>query len=409
MKLLIILLFLFIYTFGLSQLLGNNTLYTTKKDTSSVFINFSTDAYYGSNIFNNAFIDKFINGGFIDENQKTEALDKAKNLNHMGGELNVSLSYSNAKNHLFKNFGFYTELSYNYNLGTQFTKDLYQLVFHGNKELAEQETVLSPSAFYLRDANRFSFGLNKNNQLKVGLTISTFNNNTGAELTRGQFYTDANGTELTLAIEGDYFSVDTNKSVRFLSDNAVGVGLDFETVFKLKEDENSQKIYVGVKNIGLLIHQNAYQISAKREYSYKGIEVTDLSNISSELLTSESIQDSLGVETKIENNNSLLPFEIYFFQTPSYNKPLELIYGFRYRNESAYKAFLYAGGNVKINNKTSASTYVSHGGYANFQWGLSSQAHLDQLQIGLNTNNILGFFSEKAFGKSLGVSLTYLL
>ena len=409
MKQLIVIFLGFNSLLGFSQQLGNNTLYNSSKDTSSIFINFCSDAYYGSSIFNNEFIDKFISGGFINETQKSEALEKAKRLNHIGGELNVSLSYSNSKNYLFKNFGFYTALSYNYNLGSQFTKDLYQLVLHGNKGLEAQETILSPSAFYLRDANRFSFGLNRNNLLKIGLTVSSFNNNTGAELIRGQFYTDSNGNELTIDIEGNYFSVDTSKSVRFLSNNAVGVGLDFETVFKLKENQHSQKIYVGVKNVGVLIHQNAYQVSARREYSYKGIEVSSLSNISTGLLTSESIQDSLGIETKTENRTSLLPFEIYFFQTPSYHKRLELIYGFRYRNESAYKAFLYAGGSVKINNKASASTYVSHGGYANFQWGLSSQAHLNQLNIGLNTNNILGFFSNKAYGKSLGISLTYLL
>ena len=86
-----------------------------------------------------------------------------------------------------------------------------------------------------------------------------------------------------------------------------------------------------------------------------------------------------------------------------------MIYGFRYKNESAYKAFLYAGGNVKINNNWSSSTYLSHGGYANFQWGLSSQVHLDHLSLGVNTNNVLGFFSNKAFGKSVGLSLTYIL
>jgi hypothetical protein len=409
MKLLITISFCLFYFLSLGQQLGNNTLYTSKKDTSSVFISLSSEGYYASSIFNNEFIDKFINGGFIDEKLKEEALSKAKQLNHIGGEFNVALNYSNPKSYLFKNWGFYTGLSYNYNLGTQFTGDLYQLIFHGNKGLESKEAVLSPSAFYLRDANQFSFGLNKKNQLKIGLTFSSFNNNTGAELTKGQLYTEANGAELTIDVEGNYFGVDTNKSVQFLSNNAIGIGLDFETTLKLKENENSQKIYVGVKNIGVLIHQNAYQISAKRNYSFKGIEVDNLSNISTGLLTSESIQDSLGIETKIESRTTLLPFEIYFFQAPSYNKRLEVIYGFRYRNESAYKAFLYAGGNVKINNKVSASTYISHGGYTNLQWGLSSQVRLNDLYVGLNTNNVLGFFSKKAFGKALGISLTYLL
>lgn len=409
MRFLIIISLSFVCIFTYSQQLGNNTYYSGPKDTSSVYLNLSAEGYYSSNIFNNEFTNNFINGGFIDEELKNNALDKTRRLNHIGGELNVTLNYSNTKNHLFKNFGFYTGLSYNYSLGTQFTKDLYQLVFYGNKELEAKEAILSPSAFYLRDANRFSFGLNKNNQLKVGLTISSFNNNTGAELIKSKFYTDTNGSALTIDIEGSYFGVDTSKSIKPLSNNAVGIGLDFETTLKLNESETGQKIYVGVKNIGILMHQNSYQISAKRTYTYNGIEVDNLKNISTSLLTSESIKDTLGIETKTENTTSLLPFEIYFFQVPSYLKRIELIYGFRYRNESAYKAFMYAGGNVKINNKTSASTYVSHGGYTNFQWGLSTQVHLEKLQLGVNTNNILGFISKKAYGKSLGISLTYLL
>ena len=321
----------------------------------------------------------------------------------------MSVNYSNTKNYLFKNWGFYTGLSYNYSLGTQFTKDVYELVFFGNKNLENQEAILSPSAYYLRDANRFSFGLNKKNELKVGLTVSSFNNNSGAELTKGKFYTDTNGVELTLEVQGSYFGVDTNKTIKNWSNNAIGIGVDFETVFKLREEAGAQRIHVGVKNVGILIHQNAYQISARRNYTYEGVEVSSLSTISTGLLTSESIQDSIGIETVIENRTSLLPFEIYFFQVPTFTKRIEMIYGFRYKNESAYKAFLYAGGNVKINNHWSSSTYLSHGGYADFQWGLSSQVHLDHLSLGVNTNNVLGFISKKAFGKSVGLSLTYIL
>jgi hypothetical protein len=394
---------------SIGQQLGNNTFYLSGKDTSSIVLNFSSEAYYGSSIFNNQFTDRFINGGFIDESLKAKALSKAKRLNHLGGEFDISINYSNTKNYLFNNWGFYTGLSYNYSLGTQFTKGIYQLTFHGNKDLETQEAILSPSAYYLRDANRFSFGLNKNNELKVGLTISSFNNNSGAELTKGKLYTDTNGVELVLEIEGNYFGVDTNKSVKNWSNNAIGFGIDFETVFKLKEEEGAQRIHLGVKNVGVLIHQNAYQISARRNYAFQGVEVSSLSNIGTGLLTSESIQDSLGVETIIENRTTLLPFEIYFFQVPSFTKRVEMIYGFRYKNESAYKAFLYAGGNVKLNNSWSTATYLSHGGYADFQWGLSSQVHLTHLNLGLNTNNVLGFFSKKAFGKSVGLSLTYIL
>ena len=400
MKILFSILFIVVCFISNGQQLGNNTFYLSGKDSSSIVLNFSSEGYYGSSIFNNQFTGKFINGGFIDANLKNDALSKAKRLNHLGGEFDVSVNYSNTKNYLFKTWGFYTGFSYNYSLGTQFTKDVYQLVFHGNKDLEAQDAILSPSAYYLRDANRFSFGLNKNNELKIGLTISSYNNNSGAELTKGKLYTDTNGVELTLEIDGTSFGVDTNKTIKNWSNNAMGIGIDFETVFKLKEEAGAQRIHVGVKNVGILIHQNAYQVSARRNYTYQGVEISSLSVISSGLLTSESLQDSIGVETIIENRTTLLPF---------FTKRVEMIYGFRYKNESAYKAFLYAGGNVKINNHWSTATYLSHGGYADFQWGLSTQVHLTHLNLGLNTNNILGFFSKKAFGKSVGLSLTYIL
>lgn len=403
----IVFMFLSLNTF--SQQLGNNSLYTAASDSSISFLNVTATGYYGSSVFNNQMLDKFIYGGFVDEELKNKALKKAKRLNYLGAELGAEIYYTDTKNKLFKDWGYYVGLSYHYDLGTQFSKDAYQLVFYGNKILENQEAKLAPSAFYLRDFNQFSFGLNKNNQFKVGLTLSSFNNNTGAEITEGSFYTDTNGNYLSVDIQGEYYAVDTNSSVRFLSNNAMGVGVDFETSFALKENNEGQKIILGVKNIGVLVQQNTYQVSANTSYSYNGVEINSLKNIGEGLLSANSLQDSLGIETKTENRTSLLPFEIYFFQLPSYKKRVELIYGFRFKYESAYNAFLYAGGNVKLNNQFSASTFVSHGGYSNFQWGLSTQAHFKKMYLGVNTNNILGFVSKKAFGKSLGINLTYLL
>jgi len=407
MKLLISIAFILFGATLVGQQLGNNTLYSPNLDSTASYLNISTSGYYSSNIFDNAFVDKLAFGGFISDEEKNNAFARTKNVNHAGGELNLAVEYSTTKVYLVKDFGFYTHLSYNNSLGAQFTRDLYQLALFGNTSLAQQEAVLSPSAFYLRDANQFSFGLNKNNQLKVGLTLSSFNNNTGAKLNRGSFFTDTINNTLTLDIEGDYFAVDTNNSVNFFSNNAVGIGIDLETVLKLKE--KGQNIHLGVRNVGVLVHKNAYQINARGDYTYKGTAVNSFKNIGENLLTQQAAQDSIGITTKTETRTSLLPFEIYFFQVPTYKKRMELIYGFRYKNESAYKAFLYLGGNLKINNAAHLSTFISHGGYTNFQWGVSAQAHLKKMYLGVNSNNILGFFSNKAFGQSLGLSLTYLL
>ncbi len=392
-----------------AQQLGNNSVYTMGKDTANIFIAVNAGGYYSSSIFNNQMMDKFIYGGFVDETLKNKALKKAKRVNYLGAELSSEIYYSNTQNLLFKDWGFYVGLSYHYNIGTQFTNDAYQLIFYGNKILENQKATLSPSAFYLRDVNQFSFGLNKKNKHKIGVTLSSFNNNTGAEIIDGTFYTGTNGNYLEVDIDGSYYAVDTNSSIKFLANNAMGIGIDYETMFSLNENKKGQKVVVGIKNLGVISQKNTYIITANTKYKYNGLEVSSLKNIGEGLLTSNSIQDSLGVTTEIKNSISLLPFEIYFYQIPSYQKRIELIYGFRFKYGSAYKALLYAGGNVKMNEKYSVSTFVSHGGYANFQWGISAQAHLKKMNIGINSNNLIGVVSQKAFGKSIGLNLTYIL
>ncbi len=409
MKLIYTILLLFVYCFSVGQQLGNSVTKTIPLDSNTTFFGVESEGYYSSSIFNNGTINKFINGGFINDDEKNKSLEKTKRINHIGGEFNTTLLYSNPKNHIIKDWGFYTGLSYNYNLGTQFTKDVYQLLFFGNKSLMGDTAVLSPSAYYLRDMNSFSFGLNKKNQLKIGLTLSSFNNNAGAEIAKGLFYTDSTGGELSIDVEGNYFAVDTNRTTTFFSNNAIGIGVDLETVFQFKEGINNPRIIIGVRNLGVLIQNNTYQLATKATYKYSGIEVSNLSNISTDLLSPSALQDSIGLQTEVSNTTSLLPFEIYFYQVPTYQKRIEVIYGFRYKIQSAYKAFLYAGGNFKFNEKFNASTYISHGGYTNFQWGLSTQLALDKVRLGINSGNMLGFFSDNAYGKSLGISIAYQL
>lgn len=409
MKLIISILFFSTLNICYSQQMGNSTLKTTYLDSNNSIINIETDVYYGSSVFKNYTINKFLYGGFIDDKEKKDILDRTKRLNYIGGEFNSSIYYSNPKTHLIKNWGIYTKLSYNYNIGTQFTRDAYILTFIGNKHKKGEQSILSQSAFYNRDMKSFSFGLNKFNKTKIGITISSLANNTRAEVIKSTTTTSNTGDEIYLYINGNYSSVDTNSKTTFFSHNALGIGVDFEKVIKIKEEKNSQRIFVGVKNVGILHQNKSYKIWAKREYTYEGIEVTNINQISKNLLSSQSLQDSIGLKQETSSKTSLSPFEIYFYQVPSYTKTIELIYGFRYKNISAYKAFLYLGGNIMINKKINISTYISHGGYSDYKWGISSNIAIKKIRIGVNTANILGLISNNFYGKSLGLSISYLI
>ena len=389
-----------------AQQLGNSVSYINVSDTSSAVLHFNADANYASSSLNNAFLNKFIYGGYIDITQKNEALDKTKELNNLGGEFVSSIFFSDSKNYLFKNWGYYAGITYNYQAGAEFNKDAFQLAFYGNNGFKDKNSFNTQSSFFVRDFYQFSVGLNQNNKYKVGLTFSSFNNLYGGNMDL-KIQNAENGDSIAMQINADYYAVDTNKTIGFMANNAMGIGLDFETIVTLNDSSTSPKIVLGVKNVGILLHKNAYQILANNTYTYKGVEVNSLNNINT--LTENDIKDSLGVVTVIENRTELFPFEVYFFQLPTYKKTIEIIYGFRYKNQSAYNAYIYAGGNYTFNSQYSISTYLGHGGYTKFQWGASFKAHWHKMQVGINTNSLLGFITDKSLGKSLGFSLTYKL
>ncbi len=411
MKTIIILYLLLLIGAIQAQQLGTDLWYASQNDTSNRVIHFSSEGYYGSTIFNNQMSNKFIQGGFINKEMKDKALNKAKRVNYVGGEFNTQLMYSDTKNFLFKDFGYYVGVSYHYQAGIQFTKDLYELLFYGNKPLAGKEAVLSQSGGLVRDYNQLSFGINKKNRLKLGVSLLSYNNRTQAEITNGKITTDSSGQFIDIEIMGGYTSVDTSRSTALFSNNAMGVGLDFEYTYQLKKGvETSPRINIGIKNLGWVQQKSAYVLSSGRPFTYKGVEVGNLTKISDSITTqTSSLKDSLSIQNGTTTVNTSLPFEVYFYQVPSYRKKLELIYGFRYKNQVGYKAFLYAGGNINIKEHYNISSFLSYGGYTNLQWGATFQKRGEKINLGLSTGNLLGFITNKAFGKSLGISLTYLL
>ncbi len=409
----IILLYLLILVIGImqAQQLGTNLWYASQNDTSNQIIHLSSEGYYGSTIFNNQMTHTFFRGGFVDKAMKDKALAKAKRVNYLGGEFNSQLMYSDTKNFLFKDFGYYVGISYHYQTGIQFTKDLYELMFYGNKPFAGKEAILTQSGALLRDFNQISFGLNKKNKIKVGVSLLSYNNRMQAEITKGKVTTDSSGQHIDVELMGGYTSVDSSRSTALFSNNAMGIGIDFEYTYQLKKGvATSSRINIGVKNLGWVQQKSAYVLSSGHPFTYKGVEIGDIAKIGDSISAQmSSLKDSLSIQSGVATVNTSLPFEVYFYQVPSYRKKLELIYGFRYKNQVGYKVFLYAGGNINIKQYYNLSSYLSYGGYTNLQWGATIQKRGEKINIGLNTGNLLGFITNKVYGKSLGISLIYLL
>jgi hypothetical protein len=372
-------------------------------------LNIYANGNYGSSIFNNEFIDIFRFGGFIDNEMKAGALSNSKRINYFGGEGSFGVSFSDPIHKLFGDWGYYVDISSNTSGAVQFTDDLYELAFYGNKSNAGDTSFISQTGFHSRSFKKFGAGID-NNKLKIGFSFLSFSNYSQGLVQSGYTFTDSLGSNISLDVNGS--QIESNNVLKHVGS---GFSLDFE--YRLsqeliaKDGSHSKEttIIIGVKNIGIYAsRKNSVLTAVDTTFHYSGFDVSSISNFGNSIINQQELTDSIRLTSDTARIVGLLPFEIYFYKTPTYLKKWEIIYGFRYKIQSSYRAFLYLGGNLHLSTNMNISSYLGFGGYSNLQLGLAiNKRFKNNLLIEINSNNLLGVFSKTQYGKAAGISLKY--
>lgn len=391
-----------------SQNVGSNQLFEYA-DTTSMVLNIYGNGNYGSSIFNNGFMDVFRLGGFIDKEMKDEALSNSKRINYFGGEGSIGVTFSDPIHKLFGDWGYYFDLSANASGAAQFTDDLYEVIFYGNKSNAGDTSFIDQTGYHSRSFKKFSAGIN-NNKLKIGVSFLSFSNYNQGLVQNGYIFTDSKASSISLDMEGSQI-----QSNNVLKHAGSGFALDFEYRLSqelLSKDSSHSKestIIVGIKNIGIYVsRKNSVLTVVDTTYNYNGFDVSSISSFGNSIINQQDLNDSISLNSDTTQIIGLLPFEIYFYKPPTYLKKWEMIYGFRYKIQSSYRAFLYLGGNLHLSKKMNISSYLGYGGYSNLQLGLAlNKRFKNNLLVEINSNNLLGAFSKKQHGKAAGISLKY--
>ena len=391
-----------------SQNVGSNQVFDYA-DTNSMVLNIYGNGNYGSSIFNNEFIDIFRLGGFIDNDMKDGALSNSKRINFLGGEGSFGISFSDPIHKLFGNWGYYIDISSNKSAGLQFTDDLYELAFYGNKGTAGDTSYIGQTGFHTRSFKKFAGGID-NNKLKIGLSFLSFSNYNQGLVQNGYTYTDSLGSNISLDINGSQF-----QSNNLLKQVGSGFSLDFEYRLSqelLSKDSSHSKattVIIGIKNVGIYVsRKNTVLTEVDTTYNYNGFEVSSISDFGNSIINQQELTDSVRIISDTTRIVGMLPFELYFYKPPTYLKKWEIIYGFRYKIQSSYRAYLYLGGNLHLANDMNISSYLGYGGYSKLQFGLAiNKRFKNNLLFEINSNNLLGVFSKKQYGKAAGVSLKY--
>lgn len=392
-----------------AQNLGNDVIYFD--DLPQKKITFSGFGNAGSSVLDKETMSLFYNGGFFDESLKAESLKRLGNTNVFGGEYNFQLSYSDPKAKVLDDYGYYLNVELGGGAGVNFTKDLFELVFVGNKSFVGDSAVLTNTQMAQYQYKKIGIGLNDNDKIKVGLALMAFDNYAYGKVNEGILSIDPNADSMNLSLNTNYM---TNRKQGKQGAIGYGVGFDFEMNLPYNNTSDSLKtprLVLGFRNVGLFFSTKTMKkYDLDTTYRYHGFEVNGLNGFQQSLFTAGQLQDSLVPIADTGRVFRMLPFEFYFYSPSNPNgKKLQLIYGMRYRYGVAMLPMVYFGGDWRPSKTTIVSAYLNFGGYSFIKTGLSVRKELGNVRVGVAFNNLPGFFTREAYNYSAAISMSYVI
>ncbi len=227
-------------------------------DSSKTHFGITGDYDFNSNALTNSLLAKFYLGGYIDTDLKNSVLNRLKNENRLGGNIDYG-AYASVKMKSFlgsKFISLFFSARDRTHLDAQFSKDLYTVGFYGNSQYAGKTA----------DFNNFNLNLIHYQQLQIGIFSTKLDSaahwGIGISFLKGQQYLSvaAKKAELFTSSDGQYIDFNTQLSAAQSDPAHTGIGalngygssLDiyFEAPFQTRF--GNSKFRVSVSDIGFI-------------------------------------------------------------------------------------------------------------------------------------------------------------
>ena len=371
-------------------------------DYNHTYLTLTSELNLNSNGITNDFINQFYLGHYLDTELKTQNLNRLKEQKNLIGynwitqlQINIpskkrGISYYAA----FENHN-YEELC--------FDKNLFQLVFFGNKDLVDQFASLDNQSFSLLKFQQIKAGIvktwfkrSKVNVFSAGLGINNGQSIMNYEIPEATFFTQSNAEYISLDMQMNMKRSDTMSS-RFGAENGLGLSLDLS--FYHRDANNS--FGISMDNLGFIRWNKQSQYFNKDTLIYfDGIYIDNIFNLDSttiRLLTADSVSEEFGYSKKSGSFTKMIPMRgsinyTRYFWNNRLALSLSLInYHFLHFNplirfEPTYHI------NIK-RSLLSVSPNIEYGGYGRFNYGLGLSANIcNKFFIEVRTNYLNGYY-----------------
>jgi hypothetical protein len=364
-----------IYLVACTAVFGQTTTDTLPPATVDNGASTTSDVLYiygngvaNSNAITGKLTNAFIKGGYIGDDIKNTTLDRLKDKNRLGVEVNYGATYVHFSKKTTHNLiGYYLRYNQSFFLGSNFNGNDYKLLFYGNTPFAGQTVSVSPFRYYMLGQRSLGGGL------MLGKNKNTFW--VGAEFVQGINHTDIQATnmDLTTAVDGQMLQLngqlDFKQSARPRYNAGYGFAVNAQWFTDIKE-----KVYLGfmVDNLGIAFWNNKSQnFSRDTTLQFSGL---DLVNVVQDDSTFTQVTDSLSSallpSERYKSYNTILPFYVRAVATKYFiNGKLKLSASVNYRYVPAYipQGSLQATYFIRW---FSPSLTVLYGGYGGFNTGI---------------------------------------
>lgn len=374
-------------------------------DTAKFGIEFTGDWMYQTTGIQNRLIDKFLFGGYIDQETKASSLD---NLNHetnfVGARIKNGVRFYLPQLLFLKNdrWGHFGGI-YNQNkLTGNITSDLYELALYGNDDEVRAYRIKN-TGFEWISSNQLEWGVYDK---KMGSTFSVSlhqaYNRLDAELGRkADLFMSEEGSTL-LAFGNLQTSNPLQNGISALNGWGLTTDLSWVVETSFFKDQDPVKLNFSIQNLGGFVWSNYSQETVlDTAYEYQGYELINTFQGPS---IPENISDTLNINTEEGYQISFAPFILSFKKIIDYNKDKkwQAFYGVTMWSTVWNLPLVHAGVDYKITDGLHTNTHLSIGGFGRLRGGWSiSYASGQNFNFWIGTQDIYGLISKNGNGRAL--------
>lgn len=349
-----------------------------------IYVGLNSAFHFQSDILTNSILKDATTGDqFITQDSKEDAFKKIKNNNRSGLDYSLGLKVIvPIKKNLYATGSFEHRTFF----GSKFNGNLLKILLDGNSKTAGEKFEMGNISLDQQVFQSVKLGLyHDHGSFMGGFVLGLVKGEFMREISADElsFYTKTDGTNIEIASTNLNFKNSDRGTNSFDSFEGWGASLG---LFFQKSFDSGWKFSIKAEDLGFINWKGVHTLNFQNQYSFSGLEITDLNNISDSLfefedLSVESVLDAQ--ETEQAHYSKMLPGYIQLDAQKSFGN-IDALAGIKYQFSNGYLPQAYIKGLYNFKFGLQTGLILMYGGYGNSDYGLC---------LGYEWNNKLFFRS----------------